>query len=158
VQKKLLEKGLRAHYRTPLGLAGRSANPGCFGLKESRAFDMGTGQRLPILDHRKRANRRAAAGHAVTRLCKRGLVECCSRGTWRLTPSGVKVAKKLYPEILPLSKREVASTIAFREAVHAVSGSRRSRKKPRTKAPQAPKRVALAGEVAEPGLEIEMDW
>ena len=120
LQKRILEKGLRSFYRTPLDLAGGAANPGCFGLKESPRLDMATGLPLPILDHRERANRRAASGHAIARLVTRGLVESCARGTWRLNASGVKVARDLYPLVKPWSKRELARDIAFREAVHSV--------------------------------------
>ena len=46
-------------------------------------------------DRRKRAVRRAAARRAVARLVARGLLECCARGKWRLTPTGIEVAKAL---------------------------------------------------------------
>jgi hypothetical protein len=46
-------------------------------------------------DRAKRAVRRAAAGRAVARLVKRGLLECCGRGKWRLSEAGVEVAKVL---------------------------------------------------------------
>jgi Mn-dependent DtxR family transcriptional regulator len=49
-------------------------------------------------DHAKRAVRRAAAGRALERLVKRGLLEHCGRGKWRLTEAGVEVAKVLHPE------------------------------------------------------------
>jgi restriction endonuclease Mrr len=157
LQKKILEKTLLAYYRTPLDIDWGSPDPGSFTLKASRGFDAESGRQLPITDHRARAARRAAAGSAVKRLIKRGLVESCSRGKWRLTPAGVKAARTLNPEIKPPSKREVAADIAFREAVHSVVPRRRQRpRRPKAsaeKSPQAPARVA-----GEAGVEIDFDY
>jgi restriction endonuclease Mrr len=124
LQKSLLEKGLRAALQS---------DSGCFGLKATRGQDPETGRQLPITDHRKRAAHRAAAGLSVRRLVDRGLVESHSRGKWRLTPRGVKVARKLYPEIKPPTKREVASEIAFRATIHEALGPRRRRQRPGAK-------------------------
>ena len=68
-------------------------------------------------DRRVRASRRAAAGLSIARLIKRGLVECCSRGKWRLTPAGLKLARRLYPGIKPPTKRQLANDIALRKAI-----------------------------------------
>jgi hypothetical protein len=81
-----------------------------------------------------------------------GTGQCCSRGKWRLTGAGLKVAQKLWPELKPMSKKEVASKISFREAVHSVAPPRRAR--PRTRVPQAPKRVADPA----PGIEVPFDY
>jgi hypothetical protein len=150
LQKKLLVKGLQAFYRTPLDIGCGSADPGCFGLKESRELDPETMRPKPITDHRERATHRAAAGLSITRLVNRGLVEGSSRGKWRLTPKGVRVAKALWPEILPLSKREVsrriAGTLDMRAAVHSVVPPRR----PRASKTRQPAK--------ESGIEIPMDF
>jgi hypothetical protein len=55
-----------------------------------------------------------SSGRVIDRaLILRGFIECgLKRGAWRLTALGVKVAKVLHPEARPLSKREVARTIA----------------------------------------------
>lgn len=166
MQKNLLAKGLQAYYRTPLNIGCGVADPGCFGLKENRELDRETMRPKPIADHKERAAHRAAAGLSIVRLVNRGLVKGCSRGKWRLTPKGVRVAKVLWPEILPLSKREVAAqiagTLAMRVAVHSVLGPR-ARRNRRPKAStgksqmdaQALQRVAAAGAA---GIEIPFDY
>jgi hypothetical protein len=152
-QKKLLGDGLRAHYRTPMDIGNGVADPGCFGVKEGRKIDIETGHILPISDPKAREVRRTSKARAVQRLITRGLLESCSRGKWRLTRAGVKVAKVLWPGLKPPTKRELQSQIAFREAVHSVVMPRR--RKPRTKIPQTPAKVAAAGG---DGIEIEMDF
>ena len=149
MQKNLLAKGLQAYYRTPLNIGCGVADPGCFGLKENRELDPETMRPKPIADHKERAAHRAAAGLSIVRLVNRGLVKGCSRGKWRLTPKGVRVAKVLWPEIVPLSKREVAAAIAsdieLRNAIHSVLGSR-ARQRPRAR------KVSLPAK--ESGVEI----
>jgi restriction endonuclease Mrr len=142
--KGLLKRALMAHYRTPLDIAGQSPDPGCFGLKTSMA---------EIVERRVRGSRRAAAGRSIARLMKRGLLESCSRGTWRLTRLGFKAAREFYPEIKPLSKRQVAATIALRKTLHSALGAQRRR--PSAKAPQAPERISDTGEA---GIEIDLDF
>ena len=148
LQKDLLAKGLQAYYRTPLDIGCGSADPGCFGLKESRELDPETMRPKPIADHKERAAHRAAAGLSIVRLVNRGLVKGSSRGKWRLTPKGVRVAKALWPEILPLSKaevaRQIAGTLDMRVAVHSALGRRRQR--PRAKKASLPAK--------ESGIEI----
>ena len=68
-------------------------------------------------DRRIRASRRAAAGLSIARLIKRGLLERCSRGKWRLSAAGLKVARRLYPDIKRPTKRQLAADIALRKAV-----------------------------------------
>jgi restriction endonuclease Mrr len=68
-------------------------------------------------DRRERASRRAAAGLSLKRLIKRGLLECCSRGHWRLTRAGVALARRLFPEIKPVTKRQLAANIGFHKAM-----------------------------------------
>jgi hypothetical protein len=131
LQENLLAKSLQAYYRTPLNIGYGVADPGCFGLKENRELDPETMRPKPIADHKERAAHRAAAGLSIVRLVNRGLVKGCSRGKWRLTPKGVRVAKVLRPKILPLSKREVSRQIAvaldMRAAMHSVRGPRARR-------------------------------
>jgi hypothetical protein len=149
LQKNLLAKGLQAYYRTPLDVAWGSEDPGCFGLKESRELDSETMRPKPIADHKERAAHRAAAGLSIVRLVNRGLVKGSSRGKWRLTPKGVRVAKVLWPELKPPSKQQIASDIAFREAVHSVLGPR-ARQRPRARKASLPAK--------ESEIEIEMDY
>jgi hypothetical protein len=89
LQIKLLGDGLRAYYYQPVDIVCRSPDPGSFGVKASMAT---------LEDRKMRACRRAAAGRAIARLIKRGLLECGSaRGTWRLTKRGLKAAKAAVP-------------------------------------------------------------
>jgi hypothetical protein len=144
LQKKLLETALQAHFQAPLRVAFDAKNPGCFGIKPMM-------RKIP--DRKERARRRSAAGLSIARLIKRGLLESCSRGKWRVTRAGLAVARKLWPELKPMSKKKVertvaqtnARTAALRDAIHAAMpglGSRR-RRKPRaigfgrTSGPQA---------------------
>ena len=48
-----------------------------------------------ISDPRERASRRAALGLALKRLIKRGLLERCGCGQYRLTMAGVQTARRL---------------------------------------------------------------
>ena len=48
-----------------------------------------------ISDPRERASRRAARGLALKRLIKRGLLERCGYGQYRLTRAGVQTARRL---------------------------------------------------------------
>ena len=170
LQKKLLRDALKAHYCKPFR---QGEDSGCFGV---RTFGRISGPEDFTLKRRKaskeerrqRASLRAAAGRAVARLIGRGLLECCSRGRWRLTKRGLKVARGLWPELKAPSKseveRQIASDIVLREAIRAAKpGLGRRRKKPRAKAPQdfgelsrgAPKEVADAGNA---GIEIPFDF
>jgi hypothetical protein len=116
-----------AYYRTPLDLACQLDDPGCFGLKAMITDSE---------DRRERASRRAAAGVSIARLIKRGLLEWRVRGTWRLTPAGLKVARRLYPDLRHPTRRELARHIALRKAIAVwedahptLAGKRRRRPK-----------------------------
>jgi hypothetical protein len=112
LQRSLLRDGLIAYWRGPLDLACGRSDPGCFQIR----FRM-----KGFADSRIRASRRAAAGLAIARLIRRGLLECCSRrGRWRLTPAGLALGRRLYPEIRSPSKRQLAADIAFCRAVAAL--------------------------------------
>lgn len=149
-QKKLLGDGLRAHYRIPLDLAGQKADPGCFRVKAGREIDMETGCVLPISDRKAREVRRTSKARAVARLASRGLVECgTEHGTWRLTKRGLTVAKALWPLLKPISKRELAHDIAFRDTIHEVLGPG-ARQRRRTRKAEVTAKVS--------GIEVEMDW
>jgi hypothetical protein len=85
-------------------------------------------------DRRERAQRRAAAGRAIKRLIRRGLLEGRSRGKWRLSKAGVALARRLYPQIKPVTKRELAHNIALNKAMQSwenahptLAGKRRRR-------------------------------
>ena len=120
LQRSLLRYGLMAHYRTPLDLACGLPDVGCF--------------RLPALmmeyeDRRERASRRAAAGLSIARLIKRGVLERCSHASWRLTPTGLALARRLWPENKPPTKRELARHIALRKALSGLRDRLRPRKR-----------------------------
>jgi hypothetical protein len=163
LQKKLLEKGLRAYFGLVIDLALKNENLGCFGLREGKDTDPETMRQVAITDHRARAARRAAAGLAVVRLVRRGLVESVSRGHWRLTLRGFKVAKALYPELKPPTKKEVAGQISFIMTMRAaVTRPRRKRSSTARKSPGAlgssstlPTNVRTAKELIV--VEVEMD-
>jgi hypothetical protein len=148
LQKELLKTALLAHYRTPLDLAGRYPDPGCFGIKSMmQKFE----------DRKERACRRADTGRSIARLIKRGVLACGSeRGKWRLTPLGLAVARTLYPEMKPWTKRELAKTLALREAMHSVMGRRRGKRGSGKKAMLSTKESGIdSGEI---GVEVEMDY
>ena len=125
LQRALLKRGLSAWHTKALGIACQLSDPDSFKLG-SLITD--------FEDRRERASRRAAAGLAIRRLIKRGLLERCARGSCRLSPTGLKVAKRLYPDLKPPTKRQLARHIALRKAISAfadahptLSGRRRKR-------------------------------
>jgi hypothetical protein len=167
LQKRLLEKGLRAYYWMESDLASGARDPGCFGLREGTGTDKETGLPLKIRDHRKRANRRAAAGHAVARLVDRGLVESCGWGKWKLTASGFKAAQGMFPLVKRPTKQEIAGQIGLAKAFESALGPmKRVRPRPRAKTAPASGRTSRSNVVAldrvapagEAGIEIEMDF
>jgi hypothetical protein len=87
LQRSLLERGLVAcYYQRPLAVACHLPHPGSFKLG-SLITD--------FEDRRVRASRRAAAGLSIVRLIKRGLLERCGYGQYRLTRAGVQTARRL---------------------------------------------------------------
>src|SRR5258708_34285467 len=105
LQRSLIRNCLIAYYREPLDLACSRCDAGCFQIR----FTLQSFENRPF-----RARRRAAAGLAITRLIRRGLLERCSRaGRWRLTRAGVSLARRLYPEIKRPTKRQLESDIAL---------------------------------------------
>ena len=116
--------------------AGRGLRVGRSGLFSLKAY-------LSDYEERKqRATRRAAASLSTTRLIKRGLLECPRPGIWRLTPAGLKLARWIWPEVKPPTKRELAHGIALRKAISALedahptwAGKRRRRPKQGTRPP-----------------------
>jgi hypothetical protein len=103
LQKKLLKAGLMAHYRKGADTVFRAGDPGCFSIVRMMK---------EIEDRRVRHVRRAAAGRAIARLIRRGLLESCARGAWRLTPRGFKAARDLWPEIRRPGEHELAVAVA----------------------------------------------
>jgi hypothetical protein len=110
-QRGLLKQALVAHYRRPLDIACQSPEPGCFRLYLD---DIG--------ERRERARARASAGRSLARLIKRGLLESCSRGRWRLTHRGLSLARALYPEIKLRTKKKLAHDIGRARRIAAKFG------------------------------------
>jgi hypothetical protein len=157
-QRGLLKQALVAHYRRPLDIAFQSEEPGCFRLYLD---DIG--------ERRVRACARASAGRSLARLIKRGLLESPSRGRWRLTHRGLKVARALYPEIKPRTKKKLAHDIGRARSMRdlmaqfpALAGRRRRPKAPKRVPPaktnpastSAPSRFVIR---EKPGVKIDLD-
>jgi len=88
LQRELLREALRGYARRALHLVHGKFEPGSFELKSMmRQFEKGE----------RRASKRAAAGLSIARLVRRGFLECCTRGRWRLTVQGLEVALRLEP-------------------------------------------------------------
>jgi hypothetical protein len=106
LQRSLLKRGLAAWHTKALAIDCQVCAPDSF-----KSGSMITN----FEDRRERASRRAAAGLSIERLIKRGLLERCARGSWRLTPTGLRVARGLYPDLKPPTKRRLAHGIALRK-------------------------------------------
>jgi hypothetical protein len=151
LQREFLQIALRTYYRIPLDLACRLPDVGSFTLQALM---------MQYEDRRLRASRRAAAGLSIARLIKRGLLECCGRGRWRLTPAGLALARRLNPQCKPPTKRELSRSIALRKGLQrladqhpALYGKRRRRTKARPLAP-----ISIADfENERPGIEVKLD-
>jgi hypothetical protein len=88
LQRKLLREALRGYAMRAEQQASGQFEPGSFELKGMmRQFEEGE----------RRACARAAAGLSIARLIRRGLLERCAHGRWRLTPNGLEVALRLWP-------------------------------------------------------------
>jgi len=128
LQKRILEQGLRAWWRAPIGRAWGFERPGSFIidkiLLEFYCADKADIDRAYIW--RKRGDQRvrlacprAALSRAMSRLTKRGLLERShptGLGSWRLTALGVEVAAALHPELQGPSQTELYQKIT--EAFH----------------------------------------
>jgi hypothetical protein len=86
LQRDLLARALLAWEARPIKEACEEPYPGALELKALMRAET---------NRHVRAVRRTAAGRAVARLVYRGLLECCGRGKWWLTPNGVEVALRL---------------------------------------------------------------
>jgi hypothetical protein len=120
LQRSLLREGLFAWNRSrPLDIACGLPDPGHFDLKTIMT---------KYKDRTERAAKRASAGRAIARLIKRRLLERCSRGRWRLSGAGVAIARRLYPQIKPVTKQELAHHIAFHQAMQSTLAGKRRRR------------------------------
>ena len=143
LQQSLLRYGLLAYHRRPLDIACQLPDVAGFTLKAMM---------MDFEDRRERASRRAAAGLSLARLIKRGLLECPSRGSWRLTPAGFRVARRLYPDIKPPSKRQLAHNIALRKALARLE----DRLRPGKRAKESQSGILSSGHIEVAALEITM--
>jgi hypothetical protein len=151
LQRTLLRRGLVAYNCRALDIACGDAGPGSFKLGNLiTKFE----------DRRERAARRAAAGLSLARLCSRGLLEHYSRGHWRLTRSGVALARRLYPDLRPPTKRQLSRDIALRKAISRLQdehptlfGKRRRR---RSRPPIGVGNPEFEKE--SPGVEVKLDF
>jgi hypothetical protein len=104
LQKRILEEGLKAHWREPIHRAWGNKTPGRFGISQileeffgANKEDIKRSYSWPQRgDQRERlAKPRAAISRAMSRLIKRGFLERIKptgRGSWRLSPAGVDAA------------------------------------------------------------------
>src|SRR5260221_6689852 len=112
LQRLLIRDGLVAYWRGPLDLACGRPEGGCFQIR----FAMKGFQ-----NRRIRASRRAAAGLAIARLIRRGLLERCScRRGWRFSVAGLALARRLYPKIKRPTKPPLGTDITLLRAIAAL--------------------------------------
>src|SRR5258708_9553464 len=111
LQKRILEEGLKSHWRAPIHRAWGSETPGRFviskileeffgankeGIKGSYSWPRRGDQRERL------AKPRAAISRAMSRLTKRGFLERfepTGRGGWRLTAKGRESATLVCPTL-----------------------------------------------------------
>jgi DNA-binding MarR family transcriptional regulator len=123
LQKRILEEGLKAHWRAPIQRAWGHGTPGRFGIREileeffgANEEDIKRSYSWPRRgDQRERlAKPRAAISRAMSRLIKRGLLERIKptgRGSWRLTTEGVEAAALLCSSLLKPTRPEMLPKI-----------------------------------------------
>jgi hypothetical protein len=113
LQKRILEEGLKAHWREPILRAWGSDTPGRFGISKvleeffgadkediERPYARRLAPARSRLARKRLAARHAAVSRAIRRLVKRGLLEKISptrRSGWRLTACGVEAASSVCP-------------------------------------------------------------
>jgi hypothetical protein len=109
-----------AYYSKTLDITCGLPDAACFGIK---------GRMTNYEDRPEHHRRRSAAGRSLARLIARGLLEHCSRGQWRLTRAGFKVARRLWPDIRRPTRRELARNIVMRKALSSLPGVARRRRR-----------------------------
>jgi hypothetical protein len=164
LQKDILRRGLIAHYGKETDLACKRDYPGCF-----RAVGLG----LPDKDadnRRAKASKRAAAGRALQRLIKRGLVEPVARGHWRLSSQhGVEVAARLWPQIKKPTPEQMAADVGMRVLAAEAQerflfeswrDQRLERRLKKAKEARRPKRMSKTWIVQQdsPGVSVNFDF
>jgi hypothetical protein len=127
LQKRILEEGLRAHWRSPIRRACGFRDPDFSTTKNILGDFYDVTQDIDRLNARcsgaqeeNRAARqrlnspRAALSRALRRLISRGLVEPVGEAPgvlyghkWRLSTIGVKAARRLCPEVTPPAKAQI---------------------------------------------------
>jgi hypothetical protein len=120
LQRELLREALRGYAMRAFHLVHGAFEPGSFELKSMmRQFEEGE----------RRASRRAAAGLSIARLIRRGLLECCARGRWRLTSEGLEVALRLEPDFNLPTTEELAPELELAKAVSGHPWARRDKRR-----------------------------
>ncbi len=121
LQKRILEEGLKSHWRAPIHRAWGSKTPGRFGISKileeffgADKEDIRRSYSWPRRgDQRKRlAKPRAAISRAMSRLIKRGFLERINgRGSWRLSAEGIGAAALVCSAIQKPTRTEMLPNI-----------------------------------------------
>src|SRR5258707_2034501 len=123
LQKRILEEGLKSHWRAPIHRAWGSETPGRFVISKileeffgANKEDIKRSYSWPRRgDQRERlAKPRAAMSRAMSRLTKRDFLERIKptgRGSWRLTTEGVEAAALFCSSLLKPTRTEMLPKI-----------------------------------------------
>jgi hypothetical protein len=123
LQKRILEEGLKSHWRAPIHRAWGSETPGRFVISKileeffgANKEDIKRSYSWPRRgDQRERlAKPRAAMSRAMSRLTKRGFLERIKptgRGSWRLSAEGIGAAALVCSAIQKPTRTEMLPNI-----------------------------------------------
>src|SRR5258708_17805529 len=123
LQKRMLEEGLKSHWRAPFHRAWGSETPGRFVISKileeffgANKEDIKRSYSWPRRgDQRERlAKPRAAMSRAMSRLTKRGFLERikpAGRGSWRLSAEGIEAAALVCSSLQKPTRTEMLPNI-----------------------------------------------
>jgi len=123
LQKRILEEGLKSHWRAPIHRAWGSETPGRFVISKileeffgANKEDIKRSYSWPRRgDQRERlAKPRAAMSRAMSRLTKRGFLERikpAGRGSWRLSAEGIEAAALVCSSLQKPTRTEMLPNI-----------------------------------------------